>query len=374
LAQANLGWLSAQVQNLVSELHGPGAAYIFQFWGVRFLLGLAEAGFYPGVIVYLTHWFPRRDRSRVLAWFFIGTPVAQIVGPPISGWLMGIGEGNNPPVLGLVGWQWVYIVWGIPAVILGFVVLAMLTDWPHQARWLSDEERAALEAELLREKVEHKSHAGHMTVFQALGHPKVLALAAAYFFVVTGNYGIELYMASILKDWYGLNVSEVAYLIIIPPVGSLLGQCFIGWSSDRTHERRWHASLPIILGAIALAFTPGTKGTPWLTVVLFTLAMTGVKAYLPAFWTLPSLLTAEAAAAASIGLINSFGNLGGWVGPTVVGVVRQYTGSYRTGLWFLAASMVVSAMIIVSLGIGRKVKPAPQPDDLGEPLVGSSRA
>ena len=144
LARGNLGWLSAQAQGLVSELRGPGASYIFQFWGVRFLLGLAEAGFYPGVIVYLTHWFPRRDRSRVLAWFFIGTPVAQIIGPPISGWLMGIGEGNNPAVLGLVGWQWVYIVWGIPAVILGFVVLAMLTDWPHQARWLSDEERAAL--------------------------------------------------------------------------------------------------------------------------------------------------------------------------------------------------------------------------------------
>ena len=172
--------------------------------------------------------------------------------------------------------------------ILGFVVLAMLTDWPHQARWLTDEERAALQAELLREKEEHKSHAGHMTVFQALAHPKVLALAAAYFFVVTGNYGVELYMASILKDWYSLNVSEVAYLIIIPPVGSLLGQVFIGWNSDRTHERRWHASLPIIFGAIALAFTPATRGTLWLTVVLFTLAMTGVKAYLPAFWTLPS--------------------------------------------------------------------------------------
>jgi MFS transporter, ACS family, tartrate transporter len=373
LATWNLGWLSRQVQRLVAELRGPGAAYVFQFWGVRFLLGLAEAGFYPGVIVYLTHWFPRRDRSRALAWFFIGTPVAQIIGPPISERLMSIGVGDNPTVLGLVGWQWVYIVWGIPAVILGLITLVMLTDWPHQARWLSDEERAALEAELLREKAEHKSHAGHMTVFQALGNPKVLALAAAYFFVVTGNYGVELYMASILEDWYNLKVQKVAYLIIIPPVGSLLGQVFIGWSSDRTHERRWHASLPIVFGAIALAFAPATEGRLWLTVVLFTLAMTGLKAYLPAFWSLPSLFLAEAAAAASIGLINSFGNLGGAVGPTVVGVVRDYTGSYRTGLWFLAASMVVSALIIVSLGIGRKVKPAPELGDLGEPLVGSSQ-
>ena len=123
---------------------------------------------------------------------------------------MAIGVGDNPAVLGLVGWQWVYIVWGIPAVVLGFVVLAMLTDWPHQARWLADDERAALEAELDREKEEHRSHAGHMTVIQALAHPKVLALAAAYFFVVTGNYGVELYMASILKDWYGLEVEQLA--------------------------------------------------------------------------------------------------------------------------------------------------------------------
>jgi ACS family tartrate transporter-like MFS transporter len=251
----------------------------------------------------------------------------------------------------------------------------MLTDWPHQARWLTEEERTALEAELVREKDEHKAGIGHMTVLQALAHPKILALAAAYFFVVTGNYGVELYMASILRDWYQLDVKNVAALIIIPPIGSLIGQVFIGWNSDRTHERRWHASLPIVFGAIALALTPASRGTLWLTVALFTLAMTGLKAYLPAFWTLPSLLMAESAAAASIGLINSFGNLGGWVGPTVVGVVRQFTESYRAGLWFLAASMVVSACIIVALGIGRKATPGAHPAGPGEPLEGElSRA
>jgi ACS family tartrate transporter-like MFS transporter len=375
LARADLGWVSRQTRWLVGELRGPGAAYVFQFWGVRFLLGLAEAGFYPGVIVYLTHWFPRRDRSRALAWFFIGTPIAQIISPPISEKLMAIGTGGKPPVLGLVGWQWVYIFWGIPAVVLGIIVLAMLTDWPHQARWLTQEERTALEAELAREKDEHRAGIGHMTVLQALSHPKILALAAAYFFVVTGNYGVELYMASILKDWYGLNVKEVAYLIIIPPIGSLIGQVFVGWNSDRTQERRWHASLPIVFGAIALALTPASRGTLWLTVALFTLAMTGLKAYLPAFWTLPSLLMAESAAAASIGLINSFGNLGGGLGPAVVGVVRDFTESYRAGLWFLAASMVVSACIIIGLGIGRKAIPGAHPAGPGEPLEGElSRA
>jgi ACS family tartrate transporter-like MFS transporter len=343
-----------------------------QFYAVRFLLGLAEAGFFPGVIVYLTHWFPRRDRTKALAWFFIGTPIAQMIGPPISGMIMSIGEGGNPTLMGLVGWQWVYIFWGIPAVVLGAIVLATLADWPRDARWLSDEERIALELELKRERAEHKAHAGHMTVAQALANPKVIALAAAYFFVVTGNYGVELYMASIVKDWYGLDVKQVAALIIIPPVGSLIGQIAVGWNSDRTHERRWHATLPILIGAAMLALTPFSQGTKWLTIALFTLAMTGLKAYLPAFWALPSLLMTESAAAASIGMINSFGNLGGWIGPTVVGFVKQSTGSYSIGLWFLASSMVVSAIIIFSLGIGRRAEAKPVPasfDPLAEPLA-----
>jgi ACS family tartrate transporter-like MFS transporter len=354
LAQMHLGGLSSQARELANHLRGPGAVFVFQFWAVRFLLGLAEAAFYPGVIVYLTHWFPRRDRSRALAWFFVGTPIAQIVGPPICGAIMTIGTGDYSPILTLVGWQWVYILWGAPAVILGFVVLAKLPDWPLEARWLDDDERLALQNELHREKHEHAAQTGHMSVIQALAHPKVLALAAAYFFVVTGNYGVEMYMASILKDWYHLEVQKISWLIIIPAVGSLVGQVFVGWNSDRTRERRWHASLPIICGATALILTPTSQGQRWLTIALLTLAMMGLKAYLPAFWTLPSEFLSAAAAAASIGLINSFGNLGGAVGPTMVGIVRDVTGSFSAGLQYLALSMVISAVIIMALGIGRK--------------------
>jgi MFS transporter, ACS family, tartrate transporter len=352
----------------VHSFEGPGGPFVFQFFGVRFLLGLAEAGFYPGVIVYLTHWFPRRDRTKALAYFFIGTPIAQIIAPPISELLMGIGRGERARVLDMVGWQWVFVFWGIPAVILGVLVFIFLTDRPHQARWLTDEERTALETELAREKLEQRSSVGHMTVRQALSNPKVLLLAAAYFFVVTGNYGVELYMASILKDWYGLDVKGVAYLIIIPPIGSLIGQLAVGWNSDRTHERRLHASLPILFGALALIVTFETKGTLWLTIAMFTLAMLGLKAYLPAFWALPSLLMTEAAAAASIGMINSFGNLGGWVGPTVLGAVKQSTDSYRTGLWFLATSMIISAIIILNIGIGGRLKPEPVIDPLADTI------
>jgi ACS family tartrate transporter-like MFS transporter len=323
-----------------------------QFYALRFLLGLAEAGFYPGVIVFLTHWFPRRDRTKTLAWFFIGTPVAAIISPPISERVISIGMHGNPPVYGLVGWQWVFILWGIPAVVLGFLVLAILADRPRNAHWLTDEERQALETTLDHEKREQKQSSGHMTIGQALANRKVLALSAAYFFVVTGSYGIELYMASILKDWYDLEVKRVAYLIIIPAIGALIGQLLIGWNSDRTHERRWHASLPIILGAAALALIPGSKGTLWLTMGFFTLAMVGMKAYLPAFWALPSMFLTESAAAASIGLINACGNLGGFVGPSVIGFVKEITGEYRYGLWYLSLSVIVSAFIIVSLGIG----------------------
>jgi MFS transporter, ACS family, tartrate transporter len=377
LAHSDLGWLSRQSQSIVTSLREPGSPFVLQFFSVRFLLGLAEAGFYPGVIVYLTHWFPRRDRTKTLAWFFIGTPVAAIVGPPISGQIMAIGEHGNPAIWGMVGWQWVFILWGIPAVLLGFVVLAVLTDRPRQAQWLTDEERTALEDTLEREKHEQKQRTKQMTIGQALANRKVLALAAAYFFVVTGSYGIELYMASIVRDWYGRDVKDIGYLIIIPAIGALIGQLLIGWSSDFTHERRWHASLPIILGAAALAMIPGTQGTLWLTMTLFTLAMVGMKAYLPAFWALPSLFLTESAAAASIGLINSFGNLGGWVGPSVVGLVKQSTGEYRFGLWYLSFSVIVSALIIVGLGIGgRPRSPAtsgasaeaiPEPDAVIEP-------
>jgi ACS family tartrate transporter-like MFS transporter len=404
LARSGSGWLSERAGAAAESLRQPGSPLVLQFFSVRFLLGLAEAGFYPGVIVYLTHWFPRRDRTKALAWFFIGTPIAQVVGPPISGWIMAIGKDGSPPILGLVGWQWVFITWGIPAVVLGLLTWFYLIDRPRQAPWLTEEEREALESTLAREKQEQKeqlarraaeqraaaapagqgampapagdgpaTHAGHMTIGQALLHPKVLALAAAYYFVVTGSYGVELYMASIFKDWYSLEVQKVSYLIVIPALGALVGQLLVGWNSDRTHERRWHASLPIVLGAATLALVPGSRGTLWLTVVLFTLALVGVKSYLPAFWALPSLFLTESAAAASIGLINSFGNLGGMVGPSVLGIVKQATGTYRYGLWFLSVSVIVSAMIIVALGIGGRPGPesAGSAPDVPDPEAGA---
>jgi MFS transporter, ACS family, tartrate transporter len=353
----------------------------WHFYLVRFLLGLAEAGFYPGVIVYLTHWFPNRDRARALAFFFIATPVAQLISPPITGLILRIGTDQNvngvlvhyPEIWGLEGWQWVYIAWGIPAVVLGIIVLLTLTDWPGQALWLKPDEREALELQLAKEKAAHPA-SKHMTVWQGLSNPKVLTLTAAYFFVVTGNYGVEFFMPRILSQWYGPKLSEnvmlLAMLVMLPPVGSLIGQLFVGWNSDRTGERRLHASMPIYMGAAALTVLVLIEKPPlWLTVSLFIVTMTGMKAYLPAFWSLPTLFLSQSAAAGSIGLINSVGNLGGALGPSVIGVVRTVTGSFRGGMMYLACSMAVSATIILMLGLGKRIaKPENQADPLAEIL------
>ena len=325
-----------------------------QFYVVRFFLGLAEAGFFPGVVVYLTHWFPSRDRGRALATFLIATPFAQIISPKISNWLLAIGHGpDNPPVLGMVGWQWVYVFWAVPAVVLGILVYFWLVDRPKHARWLTAEEAEALENELERERSETRK-GKRMTVIEALRHPKVLLLALAYFCTVTGSYGIEFFMPSILKSWYNMDMSKLTWLIMLPPFVAMCGQLIAGWSSDHFKERRWHAVLPIIMGSAALGVMPHTQGHLPLTMVCLMLAFAGFKSYMPAFWALPSMFLTESAAAGSIGLINSIGNLGGFLGPTVLGSVEKMTGSFVGGLYYLCVSMLVAATIIFSFGLGLK--------------------
>jgi len=332
-----------------------------QFYLVRFTLGLAEAGFFPGVIVYLTHWFIGRDRTRALAWFLIGTPVAQIVSPKISNALLKIGADeiiqgvtvHHPAILGLQGWQWLYIFWGIPAVILGIVVFFVLTDRPGDAKWLAPDERAALHRAI---ELERSKRGGgrRMSFLQALAEPKVLLLAFAYFCSTTAGYGVEFFLPSILQKWYALKLDALTWLVILPPCVALAGQLFVGWNSDRTRERRCHAALSILIGLIALVLTPLTRGHLGLTIGCFMIAVGGIKAYQPAFWSLPSLFLAEEAAAGSIGFINSIGNLGGFLGPTVLGRAQTMTGSFAGGIYYLCVSMAVCVVIILASGLGSK--------------------
>jgi ACS family tartrate transporter-like MFS transporter len=320
-----------------------------QFHLARFSLGLAEAGFFPGVVVYLTHWFPARDRARAVALFMTGTPVAQMLSPKLSGFLLHFGTPGHPAPLGLAGWQWVYIAWGVPAVILGVVVALRLPDRPRHARWLSAEEREALEAELASEGT-----ASPVGVLRALRHPRVLLICVAYIFAVTAFYGVDFFLPTILTRWYGLDIDRVTWLLLIPAVASFAGLILAAWSSDRTGERRLHTVVPLALAAVALVLTPLSRGSLPATVALFTLATVGIKAYLPGFWCLPGLFLSGAAAAGSTGFINSVGNLGGFLGPKVIGELETRSGSFGGGLYFISAAAAVAATGIFLVGVGRE--------------------
>jgi MFS transporter, ACS family, tartrate transporter len=353
-----------------------------QFYGARLLLGLAEAGFFPGVIVYFTHWFPARDRAHALAQFFIAAPLAQIISPKISNLFLRIGTSetvggvlvHHDKLLGLAGWQWVFIVWGFPAVVLGVVVFFALPDRPRHARWLTAEERDALETELARERATAGGAIRPLRVLEALRHPKVLLLALAYFFAVTGNYGVEFFLPTILKRWYALSTDAVTWLVLLPYVALLLGIVLVGWSSDRRRERWFHASLPIYFGGLALALTPLSRGHLALTVLLFALTMAGIRGYLPAFWSLPNLFLADAAAAGSIGFINSVGNLGGYLGPNILAKIEGLTGSFEGGIYVLCLSLFAAATVILILRHAQRRAPRlavlATPPDLAAPPTG----
>ncbi|HEX2874304.1 MAG TPA: MFS transporter [Polyangiaceae bacterium] len=352
IARIMISW--GILASLTAWVQTPG-----QFYVSRFLLGLAEAGFFPGVIVFLTRWFIRRDRARAFALFLMATPVAQVISPLLCNPLLRFGTPGHAPLWGLHGWQLVFIVWGLPAVVLGLVVLTYLTDRPAEAKWLADDERAALEAEIEREKAEH-SRAAHLSLLQALKQPRVLLLAFAYFCVVTANYGTEFFLPTFLESWYKLKISNITYLVVLPPLFALGAQILVGHNSDRTGERRLHTAVPIALGALALLLTPLSLGVLPLTMSLLIVARTGIKAYQPAFWTLPSTFLTSTAAAGAVGFINSFGNLGGFVGPNIVGYVEKATGSFTGGICFLGGMMLLSTLIILYLF--KSSPPAAQPD------------
>lgn len=331
-----------------------------QLYVVRFLLGMAEAGFFPCILIYLTHWFPRRDRARALSWFLIATPAAQVLSPKITGALMQIGGDetvagkiiHHPALLGLAGWQWVYIFWGVPAVLLGIVVYFTLADRPSDAKWLTPEEKEALAGQLALEKSQVSGR--RLTVLEAFRHPAVLWLTLAYFCGVTANYGYEFFLPSILDSWYSLKLDHLTWLVILPPCVAVGSQLFVGWSSDRLKDHRRHAVISLLIGLTALLLAPLTRGHLGLTVACFMVFFGGMKGYQPAFWALPSMFLTDLAAAGSIGLINSVAQLGGFVGPYVLGHLQASTGSFVGGIYFLCGCIAAAATVILFLRVGRK--------------------
>jgi MFS transporter, ACS family, tartrate transporter len=311
-----------------------------QFYWARFFLGVAEAGFFPGIIVYLTHWFRAEDRAKAVALFTTAVPVSNLLGSPISGLILGVHWH------GLEGWQWIFILEGIPAVVFGVLTLFYLTDWPRQARWLPQDERDWITAELEREAA-HKRAVRSLTIFQALRDREVLLLCLVYFLGVTGSYGVSFWLPTIIKGLSGLPNFTVTMITAVPYLLGVVTLVVTGWSSDRKHERRWHAAVPLFISGIALAASVATRSNFAAAMISLTVAAGFVWTFLPPFWALPTAVLGEAAAAASIGLINSVGNIGGFAGPYFVGYIQTATGSPAIGLFALAVSLLSAGCVVL---------------------------
>jgi ACS family tartrate transporter-like MFS transporter len=304
---------------------------------IRFLLGAAEAGFFPGMILYLTYWFPAQYRGRVISTLFIAQPVANAVASSGSAAILGM-DG----VLGLRGWQWIFIIEAIPAVLLGLFILRVMTDRPARAEWLADDERDWLQTRLENENREIE-RSGHMTWTKALSDPRVVALSLIYLGSVTANYGIVFFMPQIVKG-LGLSDMMTGFVSSGPYIVGTIGLLAWGWSSDRNKERRWHLITASTLGAAGLAFAAWSGASYW-ALLGMSAATAGIYGSRAAFWPMPSLFLTGTAAAGAIAMINAIGNLGGYIGPFVVGWIRDSTKSFEAGLYFLAACSLMSAVI-----------------------------
>jgi MFS transporter, ACS family, tartrate transporter len=304
---------------------------------IRFLLGAAEAGFFPGMILYLTYWFPAQYRGRVISTLFIAQPVANAIASSGSAAILGM-DG----VLGFKGWQWIFIIEAIPAVLLGLFILRVMTDRPARAEWLADDERAWLQTRLDNENRAIERD-GHMTWTKALSDPRVVALSMIYLGSVTANYGIVFFMPQIVKG-LGLSDMMTGFVSSGPYIVGILGLLAWGWSSDRHKERRWHLITASTLGAAGLAFAAWSGASYW-ALLGMSAATAGIYGSRAAFWPMPSLFLTGTAAAGAIAMINAVGNLGGYIGPFVVGWIKDSTKSFEAGLYFLAACSLMAAVI-----------------------------
>jgi MFS transporter, ACS family, tartrate transporter len=324
---------------------GPRSFYL-----VRFLLGVAEAGFFPGMILYLTYWFPSQVRARVMSMFLVAVPVSNVIGGPLSAALLGTS------LFGLRGWQTMYVVEAIPAIVLGVVTALWLTDRPSKAAWLSDAERVTLEELLEAERVA-TSPAHHLR--DGLVSGRVWLLAVVYFGLIMGFYGLPFWLPQIVRGFGKLTNLEVGLLSAVPYAVASALMIFWGRRSDRLDERAWHVSLPLLAGAVGFLVS-GATGDPRVSLAALTLAAVGVYGAFGVFWTLPSSVLAGSAAAGGIALINSVGNLGGYVGPVVVGRLRDSTGKYAAGLYVIAAAMGMAGVLVLMLR-DRAARPQGEP-------------
>ena len=313
------------------------------FYIARVLLGIAEAGFFPGMVLYLTLWIPAADRARTGALFMMAAPIAVIVGAPVSEALLQL-QGWG----GLRGWQWLFVGEGLPAVVLGVLALRVLTDTPEQADWLPPDQRAWLVA---RRPPEQAGRGGPHEGSQRRTHlaPRVWQLTTVYFLNTIVTYGIFLWLPKILRDASGASGFALSAMTMVPFVAALIAMVLIGRHSDRTGERKWHVASCALVAAIGLVLAAAFGHNVVLLVLSFTLSQIGQRSVVSVFWAIPPIFLGGTAAAAGIGLINAIGNLGGALGPTMIGWLRDATGAYETSLLVLAGVLVLEAILAASL-------------------------
>jgi ACS family tartrate transporter-like MFS transporter len=353
IARIMLSWgiLSGLMAFIPDIARATGLGNENSFYLIRVLLGAAEAGFFPGIIFYLTLWFPAEYRARIVGYFMAAIPLSTVIGGPVSGVLLYLHGG-----LGLAGWQWLFIIEAVPAILLAGVVFFYLTDRPADAAWLAPDERSWLAERLALEQRQRLAVRSY-TVAESLVNPRVLGLSLVYFGAVATNYGLSFFLPQIVKA-FGLNTFLTTAVSATPYVVGVIGMVWWGRRSDRVAERRLHTAMPLFLAAAGIAVST-VLDDPSLKMIALCVAGFGIFACLPVFWTLPTAFLSGAAAAAGIAVINSIGNLAGFAGPFAMGWIRDHTGSYTGGLLLLAGLGIVAMGAVLTLGHDDALERAP---------------
>ena len=312
-----------------------------EFYTVRLLLGIAESGFFPGMVLYITYWFPSHRRAHIVAILLAANPVAGILGGPISGYIMRYFAGRH----GIAGWQWLFLLEAFPAVLLGIVVFFSFDDRVAHAKWLSPEEKATVAAEI-DEEASVKTHHSIGSVFLS---PRIWLLSTIYFGIEMGSYAVGFWLPTIIRETGVTDPFQIGLRTVAPYTLALIFMILTGRHSDRTRERRWHVAGPCILAAVGFALCTQGAGSALIAAIGMNLAVIGSVTAIPMFWSLPTSFLGGVAAAAGIALVNCTGNLGGFFSPAVIGILKTQTGTLNSGLLLIAACMLVSAILILTL-------------------------
>jgi len=311
------------------------------FYLVRFLLGLAEAGFFPGIVLYITYWFPAKRRGRITTLFMTAVALSGVIGGPLSGWIMQY----LPGVAGLAGWQWMFICEALPSILVGLIVFAYLPDGVEQARWLSASEKQLLQAQIAAES----RSKGEQAFSRAFANPRVWLMAVIYFCLVMGLYGVGFWLPTLIKASGVQKPLDIGLMTAIPYATAAIVMIAVSHSADKSGERRWHVALPALAGSLGLLLSTFYAGDTVLAIAALALGTAGIITSLPLFWSLPTAFLGGTAAAAGIALINSIGNLAGFVSPYLVGWLKDATHSTNSGMLALAVSLLLGAILTLTV-------------------------